>query len=141
MKESKPDAKIALKPPPLPGSHRPIDKVMIHSTMFDCGIIPMENPSFDMRRGLNQLPPEEATKMKRKFRKLWRALAREEKQKRHNKNVVDSLYGIGSLLTGESQKLERKKLVYETIWNKLIAPKLFVFENPENLNKNNDDTE
>lgn len=51
-----------------------IARVATHTVMFKEGIVPMEDPRMDVRRALKDLPPEEARKMKRKFRKLWRSL-------------------------------------------------------------------
>lgn len=125
-----------LKRPPVSKEMlRPVDKAFIHSTMFELGIVPIEDPRLDMRRGLDQLSPEDASKMKRKFRKLWRKALREDKTKRKSSKEktlkeVGARYGVGKMTVNKNEKYERKKLVYESLWNERIAPKLHAFENP-----------
>lgn len=127
---------ITLKRPPVSKEMlRPVDKAFIHSTMFELGIAPIEDPRLDMRRGLDQLSPEDASKMKRKFRKLWRKALRENKTtvkswKEKTLKEVGSRYGVGKTTVSKHEKYERKRLVYESLWNKRIAPKLHAFENP-----------
>jgi len=53
-----------------------VERALVHSVMFSAGILPMEKTTLDMRRALQQLPPEEARALKRKFRKLWRKAAK-----------------------------------------------------------------
>lgn len=50
---------------------------LAHQEAYDAGIVPPDSRFLhDMRRNLSQLPPEESRKLRRKFRKLWRKLAR-----------------------------------------------------------------
>lgn len=53
-------------------------RVFVHAASFKEGIVPLEDARMDVGRALKDLPPEDARKMKRRFRKLWRKLAREE---------------------------------------------------------------
>lgn len=58
-----------------------LERLMIHEAMFNLGIVPMETPDMDVSRVLKQLPEEEARKLKRKFRKLWRKLEKSAARK------------------------------------------------------------
>lgn len=58
-----------------------IDPILLtalaHQEAYNAGIVPPDSRFLhDMRRALSQLPTEESRKLRRKFRKLWRKLAR-----------------------------------------------------------------
>ena len=89
--------------------------------MFKAGIVPIEDPSNDFRRMLKQLPPEEARRLKRKFRKLWR-----KNLSPSNKNRA----GLGKRTPSRAEKTYRKKLVFETFWREEILPLINRFNNP-----------
>ena len=66
----------------------------------------------DVNRYLNTLPPDEARRMKRKFRKLWRravglAAGNSNMLRRHAKK----LYGLGNPTPTKKHKLARKSAV------------------------------
>lgn len=44
--------------------------------MLEAGVVPLtlQNLNHDVNKALAELPPDEARKMRRKFRKLWRKL-------------------------------------------------------------------
>ena len=50
----------------------PLERFLVHDACFKAGIIPLETSNADVGVSLKQLPPDEARKAKRKFRKLWR---------------------------------------------------------------------
>lgn len=52
-----------------------LKKIVIFQAHEEAGIAPTSAETLDFNRVLEALPPEEARKMRRKFRKLWRALA------------------------------------------------------------------
>lgn len=121
---------------------RPVDKAFIHSVMFEMGILPIEDPTLDMRVPLRQLSPEEARVIKRKFRKLWRRLMKRQvdaagggKQGETQQKVLNSKLGVGKHVPSRAERLERKRLVYERVWDEIIVPMLIRFENPERGNK------
>lgn len=49
--------------------------VMQHISL-ECGIVPVHDLSGDVAAALSSIDPEEGRKMKRKYRKLWRKLAK-----------------------------------------------------------------
>lgn len=116
---------------------RPVDKAFIHTVMFELGILPIEDPDLDMRVPLRQLTHEEARVVKRKFRKLWRKLVRERAVRVRDVGgagmqlAVQKKYGWGRRQPSRAEKLARKRLVYEQIWEHVIVPMLQKFENPE----------
>lgn len=120
---------------------RPVDKAFIHTVMFELGILPIEDPVLDMRVPLRQLTPEEARVVKRKFRKLWRKLARDRAARAGGKSgagkqqAVQKEYGMGKQQPSRAERLARKRLVYEQIWEQVIVPMLQKFENPERAPK------
>lgn len=132
-------AKIKQYPvPPSREGLRPVDKAFIYTIMFEFGILPIEDPVLDMRVPLRQLAPEQARIVKRKFRKLWRKLVRDRAAHMKNKSAagkhlphLSKMYGIGKQQPSRAEKLERKRLVFEQIWEQHIVPMLQKFENPE----------
>lgn len=106
------------------------DRMFIHFVGLELGIIPLENISDDMRQGLEKLTPEEARKMKRKFRKLWRKYAKEEMHSAtsYKKRKLTQLYGIGKHQPSRSQKRARKELVKRKLWQIYIKPAIQKFD-------------
>jgi len=114
---------------------RDIDRMLIHSAMFQLGIIPMENPSLDMRRALEQLPASERRVLTRKFRKHWRKAlkfqaAKSPKFAKFEKTAV----GLGKQHPTRDERQARKRLVFNVVWRNAIKPMLAKIENPENFN-------
>lgn len=95
------------------------DLLMLH-TYMKLGIAPIGNINHDYGRLMEKLPPEEARKMKRKFRKLWRRAA----DKHKFKAPYAAQIGIGNPLPTRSMKKFRKGAVaYHVRWN-LVIPAL-----------------
>lgn len=118
---------------------RDVDRAIIQSVMFECGILPMEKVTLDMRRALQQLSPDEARVLKRKFRKLWRKAMREEigagKLKNLREDQAKQKFGVGKHAPSRAERTERKKLVFNMLWNRLIEPMITKFENPDSQTK------
>jgi hypothetical protein len=113
---------------------KPIDKVFIYNVMFQFGILPMEDPTLDMRIPLRKLSADEARVIKRKFRKLWRKYMREQQAKSKSQIIAKNLpaqFGVGKLTPSRSERLERKRVVCTKIWYDHIVPMLDKLENPE----------
>ena len=116
---------------------RSVDKFFIHQTMFDLGIIPMEDASLDMRRPLNALPPEEARIAKRKFRKLWRKCMRRgyntssigAARSAVEKKKANVYFGVGNKAVSKHASRRRKQLVFDFVWKEYIVSALENFEN------------
>jgi hypothetical protein len=109
---------------------RDVDRTFIQAVMFECGILPMEKTTLDMRRALQQLPPEEARRFKRKFRKLWRK-AMQEKAGANQKlksEVIKQELGVGKHVPSRAERNARKKLVFDSLWKELIEPMIRRFE-------------
>jgi len=112
-----------------------VERVLVHTVMFNAGILPMESSTLDMRRALQQLPAEEAKALKRKFRKLWRKAARSKAPKPvptkpDQKINLDPRLGVGKRVASRRERNERKKLVCDVFWEEAIGPMMEKFENP-----------
>jgi hypothetical protein len=113
---------------------RDVDRAFIHAVMFESGIIPMEKTTLDMRRALQQLDPEEARTLKRKFRKLWRKAMKQEigdpKSKRADvkETAAKQKYGVGKHVPSRTERNARKQLVFDQMWEQYIVPMLINFE-------------
>jgi hypothetical protein len=86
--------------------------------MFNVGIVPIDDFRHDIGRALVQLPADEARKLKRKFRKLWRREAR----KATERNVAPVTCGLGKRVPTRSERLARKKLIYRALWVNVVVP-------------------
>lgn len=87
---------------------------------LDAGILPVGGPAqgvplfFDFNKVLATFPPDEARKMRRKFRKLWRKrLAKVEGSKLHNK--LSRAMGLGETSPTKKQKQLRKNEVFHEL--------------------------
>lgn len=112
------------------------ERMMTYTAAFQEGIVPMEVTRMDVRRALKDLPPEDARKMKRKFRKLWRKLARQAGDQRTmndvelNKPAPVSASKQGTKPTKRA-KLRRKELVQTYLFTEHVAPMLEKFKKIE----------
>jgi hypothetical protein len=107
------------------------ERAFTHHVMFTEGIVPMEDPAIDIRKALETLPPDEARKMKRKFRKLWRKYMRMQEAKRlkqtrwQGQNAV--VLGKGTKSPTRNHKLQRKQLVVDVLRQNVILPAVKAF--------------
>lgn len=112
---------------------RDVDRAIIQAVMFQSGILPMEKTDLDMRRALQQLSPEEARVLKRKFRKLWRKAMRAEvgngKTRTSKEEQQKAKLGVGKHVPSRSERNARKQLVFDKLWNEVIGPLVENFEN------------
>lgn len=88
-----------------------------HKISHDLGIAPQRMAGENMMRGklstaLDKLPPEEAKKMKRKFRKLWRAQMKAE-LKRAKRAAVKAPAFIGEGMRERAVKAVKNRYVTE----------------------------
>jgi len=103
------------------------DKVKMMIMCLEENIVPFGHgngglmPDFDVNRALDQLPPEEARKMKRKFRKLWRQAARRFSRpgscKEEKKAAIE--LGRGNPTPEKKHKNRRKWRVFFDLQTKL----------------------
>lgn len=106
------------------------ERAFTHHVMFSEGIVPMEDPRIDIRRALETLPPEEARKAKRKFRKLWRKYLRMQECKRLKKTSYGNEKvntGRGAKSPSRENKLSRKQLVVDVLRQNVILPAVKAF--------------
>lgn len=75
------------------------------------GIAPIEDVNYDANRIFAGMDPEEAKKIKRKFRKVWRALAKKTKPPRRSTTAPSAKYLIRGEAPTKSQRIARKLLV------------------------------
>jgi len=113
---------------------REVDRALIHSVMFQLGILPMEKTDLDMRRPLQQLSAEESRVLKRKFRKLWRKAMRAEigngqRTKAAREISAKQKYGVGKHVPSRQERNNRKQLVFDLLWEDVIEPMVKNFEN------------
>jgi len=114
---------------PVPDGHMSsIEKAFISYVMLKLGIVPIDDLRLDVQRSMKNTPPAEARAMKRKFRKLWRKLSKEQK-KAVNKRAF---YVEPGKVPSSSQRSNRKNLVYNKVWETMIAPLISSFRNPQN---------
>lgn len=103
--------------------------------MFEAGILPMEKTTLDMRRALQQLSPEEARVLKRKFRKAWRKAMRKEvgnptgKRAEAKAQAAKTRLGVGKHVPSRAERNARKQLVFDQFWEEIIGPLIENFEN------------
>lgn len=109
---------------------RDVDKAFIYYVMFEKGIVPMENPSMDMTRALKDISPEEARTFKRKFRKVWRKAWKKviEQGNKHAVKYQTAALGVGKKSPTRAEKLARKSMVFNLVWQDQIKPMLAEFE-------------
>lgn len=114
---------------------KPTERLLIHKACFDEGIIPIETELADVGVSLSQLPPEEARKMKRKFRKLWRREAKRRsinlKDDSWSSRYASRQYGKSGEHPNRYQKVARKRVVMERIRSEKIRPILTRINNPD----------
>jgi len=112
---------------------RDVDRAIIQTVMFQSGILPMEKTDLDMRRALQQLSPEEARILKRKFRKLWRKAMRATigngKTRNGKEEREHAKLGVGKHVPSRAERNARKQLVFDELWNTVIGPLIEKFEN------------
>lgn len=111
-------------------SLNPIVDMRLEMFFLEEGIVPMsrygrhKNISapwhFDMNKILAAMPPEEATIMRRKFRKLWRkaAIALEKRNGRSARRQLRDV-GFHQGDPKKSQKNSRKVLVFGKAWRQI----------------------
>lgn len=108
----------------------PIVDMRLEMLFLEEGIVPMSRYGhhktisapwhFDMNKILATMSPEEATVMRRKFRKLWRKAAA-ALEKRNGRSARRQLRDLGFRQGNpkKSQKNSRKVLVFGKTWQKI----------------------
>lgn len=101
-------------------------KMLRDMAFHSLGIVPIKYIGWD---GINQqlasLPPEEARKIKRKFRKLWRKIAK------HDPNWNAAFLGMGDPDPEKILKTRRRSAVLNAVEQKFVLPTL------RNMKENN----
>lgn len=89
-------------------------RFMMH--LLDLGIIPFCENAQDFRQALSKLPAQERRAVKRKFRKLWRNIARKE-EKALSKNRPEGIEPIFSRLStkGSAPTARQKRWRQESV--------------------------
>ena len=105
----------------LPHTLNDSQRALLETFMFNAGVLPVVNPSASADRALKQLPPEEAKKFKRRFRKLWRKLAR-------GSSTHGFQCGQNKKKPSRLNMTERKRLVAGAFYEKMVKPALDKFE-------------
>jgi hypothetical protein len=84
--------------------------ILVEIEALNEGIIPYIDAEL-LSKSLSSLPPEEARKVKRKFRKMHRRL--QKTIKTVNPKISSDFYGSKSKMPTPTQKARRKDLVFE----------------------------
>ena len=92
-------------------------RFFVHKISHDLGIVPQRMTGENMMRGklstaLDKLPPEEAKKMKRKFRKLWRTEMKRELKRVERRSTRAPAY-ISEMVRKQAVKAVKRRYVTE----------------------------
>jgi hypothetical protein len=111
--------------------HNPVIDMRLAMMFLEEGIVPLTRPvgtskaisvpwHFDINKVLAGMSPEEATTMRRKFRKLWRkaAAALEKRNGRAARQKLREL-GFRKGAPAKSQKNSRKAMVFGKAWRQI----------------------
>jgi len=104
------------------------ERLFIHTVMFREGIVPMEDPNMDVRRALADLPPDEARKLKRKFRKLWRKKMKSGVGKAITANAVKTHFGTKGKQPTRANKQWRKQAIWDHLKKTQVDPMVKQFK-------------
>ena len=124
---------------------RDVEKTLIQAVHLQVGILPMEKTELDMRRALQQMPPDDARKAKRRFRKLWRRAMQDvlvaggapmTKSQSNAEDATKRRLGVGKQVPSRAERNARKQLVFNQLWATVIEPLVKQFDNPENARPN-----
>lgn len=99
-----------------------ITMFLMETVFHEVGLAPIKTIHHDYNRILADLPPEEARKAKRKFRKVWRKTAKHLIEKKITGRYIKQTLGIGSDRPTRSQKNSRKTIVLGHILDKVVVP-------------------
>lgn len=83
------------------------------------GVMPMVNSHVAMRNHIDQLAPEEARKVRRKFRKAWRKLVKSRFGE--NEYIAKLLYGKGMENPSPKFLNDRRQIVYQEAFDRAVA--------------------
>lgn len=89
---------------------------------FELGIVPLSFVTDDVNKILANTPPEEARRMRRRFRKLWRKVYKQGLRKcpsEYIQSLTASIYGVGEAKITSYQARRRKQAVYYHISSKI----------------------
>jgi hypothetical protein len=100
--------------------NNPILEFLMKAAAHERGIVPLERNHHDFNRILASLPPDDARAMKRKFRKLWRKVARNKQAKNTRLKHITS--GLGNQNPTRTHKNNRKHMVYAHLWLESAMP-------------------
>jgi hypothetical protein len=85
--------------------------IMRFHVFTELGVAPIDSVPYDMNRILASLPPDEARKLRRRFRKLWRAAAKAKASSSARPEREKRVLGLGAEKPSKSQKANRKALL------------------------------
>ncbi|HAN16498.1 MAG TPA: hypothetical protein DCP73_13255 [Chloroflexi bacterium] len=101
------------------------DKLLMTTMWLSLGVAPLDTVHFDINKMLAGLPPDEARKMRRKFRKLWRKYTKrkmsEAKGVSHKQTAVREV-GLGEQSPTRAQRNHRKRAVYWGLRKDVLEP-------------------
>lgn len=92
-------------------------QALVAQEAYDEGIVPytLDKLGLDMNKLLADLPPEEARRLRRRFRKMWRNLVRKNLRPNSNDLIRSSTTayrtGLGKVKPDRTEALSRKNIV------------------------------
>lgn len=102
--------------------HDIVTMFLMETVFHEAGLVPIKTIYHDYNRILADLPPEEARKSKRKFRKAWRKTAKRLIEKKITGRYIKQTLGIGAERPTRSQKNSRKTIVLGHVLDKVVVP-------------------
>lgn len=106
------------------------EKTLLTIAMLRDGVIPIENTVHDMNRSLDSLSKDDSRKTKRKFRKLWRKLAKADVKRfapKNQKLEFSSRFGFKGQNPSREQREARKDIVQHHYLQDVVRPILHNF--------------
>jgi len=105
-----------------------VEKILMQNVYLTAGVVPIDSVYADVNKALQGLSPAEQRKMKRKFRKMWRKLARARRA--GQPTYARRSLGLGSREPTKVMKKNRKHEVKMHIYTKVVRSML---ENSSNI--------
>jgi hypothetical protein len=112
-----------------------IHKIAIYTVYLEEGIAPIERIRDNVNKQLSSMSPDEARKMKRKFRKLWRKCYKKDLKCRSNESYKDILayrWGVQGEPLNKRVFMHRKNAVHSKLRAEKIQPFINLLRNSVN---------
>jgi len=112
-----------------------IHKIAIYTVYLGEGVVPIERIRDNVNKQLAEMSPDDARKMKRKFRKLWRKCYKKDLKCRSNEPYKDILayrWGAQGEPLNKRVFIHRKNAVHSKLRAEKIQPFINLLRNSVN---------